>query len=194
MYIGQMDVYERIGDNLYRGHETLQLMGQPIPARCFCGKVLTSPVWGLHISGTAAFVDDCDECGPRRPERYIDMRAPDGEMWHSVDRGDLGHTLCGEKVGSDWIFYRPTGRPHGASRCVACEGVRTEAARQPNVVLRGGPLDGHVGYVEQPRDRQMLRHGLRLYGYVPNGEVDDSDPPLVVLVHNGESKIAPTDV
>jgi len=123
VYIGRMHVYEKQEGGRLKGHETLQQTGHTAPARCLCGKMLDRPVWALRTAG-GAYPDVCDLCESRRPEQYVDMRASDGEVWHSVNRADLGHASCGEAVADHWIFYTPTGRPHKASRCADCETAR----------------------------------------------------------------------
>jgi len=112
---------------------------------------------------------------------------------HYFERG-AERTLCDK----EWVHALQPIRLNnpGVEVCGECARIEVEMAAErtrPNVVLRDGPLDGRIGYVERPNDRHMLRCGLRLYGYVPTGEVVDGDLPLVVLVHDGRSQIAPTD-
>lgn len=122
-----MHAYERIGDGRYRSHETVQLFGWTPPTTCLCG--LTSDQLTRLVSpgATRATVTDCPDCAPRRADRYIAMKAPEHDPWHSIARADPTRTLCGEAVADGWVFYRPTGHPPKDTRCPSCEKARAKA-------------------------------------------------------------------
>jgi hypothetical protein len=122
-----MHAYEQIGDGLYRSHETVQFFGWATPVTCLCGLTSDQLTRLVNPGGARANVNDCIGCGPRRTERYVERRASEGDPWHSIDRADPIRTLCSLPAGSDWIFYRPTGRPVPESRCKACEQARAAA-------------------------------------------------------------------
>ncbi len=123
----RMHAYEQIGDGSYRSHETVQFFGWATPVTCLCGLTSDKLTRLVNPGGARASVDDCIGCGPRRTERYVERRAPEGDPWHSIDRADPVRTLCSLPAGSDWIFYQPTGRPVPESRCKACEQARAAA-------------------------------------------------------------------
>ncbi|HWG24241.1 hypothetical protein [Actinospica sp.] len=124
-----MHAYERIEDGQYRSHETVQLFGWTPPVTCLCGLTSDQLTRLVIPGGTRAKVDDCAACGPRRAERYVDVRASEGDPWHSIARSDPSRTLCSVSAGDGWAFYRPTGRPPKAARCASCEQVRAPSDR-----------------------------------------------------------------
>jgi hypothetical protein len=56
----------------------------------------------------------------------------------------------------------------------------------PNVVLRGGPLDGETLTVTKVRDGIEREVDGWIYAYVPTGDPDDEHPACTVFIYVGE--------
>ncbi|GAA1980728.1 hypothetical protein [Catenulispora subtropica] len=64
------------------------------------------------------------------------------------------------------------------------------APDQPNVVLRGGPLDGAILVVRSLHNGIEREGGGQIHTYVPTEDADDEYPTMTVFIYAGSQPAA----